>query len=81
MNALSKYLQENNLTDSEFARIAKLKQPTVWRIKNNKVKQVSPDSARLIEKATGGSVTAMELLFPRQRIKNKGQGETAAVSK
>ena len=69
MNELSAYLEQNNLSDSEFARLANLKQPTVWRIKNNKVKQISPDSAKRIEKATGGAITAMSLLFPT----NKGR--------
>ena len=70
MNALAKYLDQNKLSDSDFARIANLKQPTVWRIKNDKVKQLSPDSALAIEQATGGAVTLRELLFPKQT----GQG-------
>jgi transcriptional regulator with XRE-family HTH domain len=66
MNALAKYLESNNMTDSAFARYAKLKQPTVWRIKNNKVKRLSANSALRIQEATGGEVTVMELLFPEQ---------------
>jgi DNA-binding transcriptional regulator YdaS (Cro superfamily) len=67
MNALAEYLGKNNLSDSAFARLANLKQPTVWRIKNNKIKQLSPASALAIEQATGGAVTLRELLFPDQR--------------
>lgn len=74
MNDLAKYLEKNKISDSAFARLSKLKQPTVWRIKNNKVKRVSPDSALAIEQATGGAVTLRELLFPGQRGKSKGQG-------
>ena len=79
MNALAKYLEQNHLTDSEFARISKLKQPTVWRIRNGKVKRISPDSAMSIERATNGTVKAMELLYP-DKIKGQKQVETTPKS-
>jgi len=75
MNALAKYLENNNMTDSAFARHANLKQPTVWRIKNNKVKRLSANSAIRIQEATGGVVTVKELLFSYQSLP---QGEEKA---
>jgi len=66
MNALAKYLNQNKLTPSQFAKEHGLKQPTVWRIINNKFKP-SSDTALRISEATGGAVSVMELLFPDQK--------------
>lgn len=79
MNPVAKYLRKYNISDSTLARTAKLTQPTIWRIRNNKVKQISPKTAICVEIATGGEVTAWELLYPRKRRNRKEQGETAAV--
>jgi len=79
MNPLDNYLRKNKISGSAFARTAHLSQPTVWRIRHGKVKQISPRTATCVEVATGGEVTALELLYPRKRRNRKEQGETAAV--
>lgn len=61
---LLNYLKENNLSVSQFAELAKMKQVTVWRIVNKKVAP-SAKSALEIEKATRGRVGKMELLYPK----------------
>jgi len=61
---LSEYLQRKKLTVTAFAKIAGVPQPTVWRILNGKINNPSPNIAERIEKATGGSVSRMELLYP-----------------
>ena len=63
MNALDLYLTESNISDSEFSRLSGLKQPTVWRIRNGK-SNASPRVAEIIEVASGGKVSRMELLYP-----------------
>lgn len=70
---LQTYLEKHDLNISQFVEQAnqalkdeKLNQPTVWRILNGKVVP-RPETASLIEQATGGEVTRMELLYPNQK--------------
>jgi len=70
---LQTYLKKNNLNVSQFVEHVnpnldenkKLNQPTIWRIINGKVIP-RPETAALIEEATEGEVTRMELLYPIQ---------------
>jgi len=71
MNALSTYLEKNNLSPTQFAKLNGLKQPTIWRIINLKYKP-NPQTAQKIQQATGGAVTVMELLFPEANDKGRG---------
>ena len=60
---LKQYLKEERITHTEFARRSGIPQPTIWRILN-RVVIPSPQIALKIEKATAGTVTRMELLYP-----------------
>lgn len=60
-NPLKKYLTENNVTPSDFAKLHGIPQPTVWRIANDKIKLPACVTLIKIERATGGQVKAFEL--------------------
>jgi hypothetical protein len=60
---LQKYIKKQKTTVNKFSRENNLKQPTVWRIINNKCCPRA-ETARVISIATGGLVTINELLFP-----------------
>lgn len=70
---LQTYLKKENLNISQFVEHSnqvlnnneKLNQPTIWRIINGKVIP-RPETAALIEQATGGAVDRMSLLYPSQ---------------
>jgi len=62
---LSDFLEEKNIRQSHFARDLGISSGYLCDIlKGNK--RPSPDLAEQIELATGGMVTAMELLFPHR---------------
>ena len=62
MNILEKYYIDHNENDSSFSRKSGLPQPTLWRIRNGKVvPQIK--TALMIEKATNGEISAVELVF------------------
>ena len=67
MNSLKKYLIKKGESTASFARKAEVSQPTIWRIINGETKQISPNTAQLIEKATGGEVTVLALLYPNEK--------------
>jgi len=80
---LQTYLQKNELNISQFVEKAnlllenkKLNQPTVWRIIKGKVTP-RPETAALIEQATGCQVSKIELLFPN--MKEGGPGSEYPV--
>lgn len=77
---LNEYIEKNKIPLSVIADGKVLKTSYLSQIKNKK-KIPSATIAAAIEQATGGAVTLRELLFPDQKGKSKGQGETAAVSK
>ncbi|MCK9521339.1 MAG: helix-turn-helix domain-containing protein [Dehalococcoidia bacterium] len=71
---LQSFLKKRNLNISQFVEKAnsileneKLNQPTVWRILKSKTIP-RPETAALIEQATGGEVTRMELLYPETKV-------------
>ena len=68
------YLDSNGLTIYTFADQHGLSATTVWRAVKRKV--LRPSNALLIEEATGGAVSRMELLYPTAN--NKGRGVEAA---
>jgi DNA-binding transcriptional regulator YdaS (Cro superfamily) len=65
MNILQKYLTQKNETPTAFARRVGVSQPTIWRIVKGETKQISPNTAFLIEKATNGEIKALHLLDPQ----------------
>ena len=74
---LQTYLEKHDLNISQFVEQAnqelkdeKLNQPTVWRIINGKVVP-RPETASLIEQATGGQVSRLELLYPTKEASNE----------
>jgi hypothetical protein len=64
------YLNNNKYTIYTFADQHGLSATTVWRAVKRKV--LRPSNALLIEEATGGAVSRMELLYPTAN--NKGRG-------
>ena len=60
---LSEYLDRQQINIAQFARMAKIPQPTLWRIARGKVSP-RPLNALRIEQATNGEVTRDELLYP-----------------
>ena len=68
------YLDSNGYTIYTFADQHGLSATTVWRAVKRKV--LRPSNALLIEEATGGAVSRMELLYPTAN--NKGRGVEAA---
>lgn len=62
---LAEYLEKNDITTTDFAERCELSQPYIWQIANGQ-RRPSPDVAERIELATGGQVTAMELLYPHR---------------
>lgn len=61
---LAEYIEQHNLTVSEFARRAKLSQPYVWQIVNGERPAVGKKAAEKIEAATNGAVTRLQMLYP-----------------
>jgi predicted transcriptional regulator len=59
---LEKYLKIYRLNCTQFSRISKIPQPTIWRIYNGKTRPTAR-IAKAIEKATDGKVSANELVF------------------
>ena len=51
---LQKYLKQKKLTTSEFAKQAKVSQPTVWRVANKKVKPTMPVALKIVKACKGG---------------------------
>jgi len=60
---LQEYLDQEKLSGLAFAEKHNLSQATISRVLNNKVTPC-PETAFLIEEATKGAVTRMELLYP-----------------
>lgn len=59
---LADYLQTKRLTYAEFAEIATLSVPTIWKLANGKVKP-SLDTMLIIERASDGAVTAQDFSY------------------
>lgn len=66
MHPLEAFLEKHNLSQNQFAKDAGVSQPTISRYINGETKQASAKNALKIEKATNGTVTRMELLFPNE---------------
>ena len=62
---LKNHLKHNRLSATEFARNCGLSLSLISKISNGK--RPSPESAAIIERATDGAVTRLELLYPRRK--------------
>jgi hypothetical protein len=62
---LINFLNTTKQSINAFAGANKLPATTVWRATIGKT--VRPHNAKDISEATGGAVTVMELLFPKER--------------
>jgi len=65
------YLDSNGYTIYTFADQHGLSATTVWRAVKRKV--LRPSNALLIEEATGGAVSRMELLYPTKGVNHAGR--------
>jgi len=66
-----KYLEKTKQNPNSFSKKHCCSNATVWRAANGKA--LRPLTAQKISAITGGEVTVLELLFP----KNKGQNQKA----
>jgi len=60
---LSQWQKKTNISNVELAKIINIDQSFLSHINNGR-RRPSPKLALKIEKATGGAVTVMELLYP-----------------
>lgn len=68
---LTQFQKQTGESDATLAVKWNIPQPTLWRIRTGRVVPRADTAAR-IETASGGQVTAMELLFPdRQQSDNQ----------
>jgi hypothetical protein len=63
---IKSYLKKNNLTMAEFCRKNKFPYHHIRHIKQGRSRP-SPELALRIEKATGGKVDRLELLYPHAK--------------
>ena len=61
---LKEYLEKNRIKQADFAEITGLKQAMISLYINGQ-RRPSPETALKIEKATGGEVKAVDLIFGR----------------
>ncbi len=69
MKNLKTYLKKNKITQKKFSEKLNVHYMTIYQIVKGK-RRPSPELAALIEQATGGEVTRMELLYPSQKGEN-----------
>lgn len=67
------YLNLNKENIAQFAKRAKIPQPSLWRLVRGKVKKPNTENALKIERATNGLVSRMELLYPNKTEEGASQ--------